>query len=251
MTKAELKKSLDYWLHELDIARYWLNDARKDAVSGKGAATPGVVTADEAARIKKWQRRVEHCENMIARRRNQLSNATGKVAKPKIITAEAIGLTFQNVFGTKGTIFRGAGHYTAGHRVANATQLIAEARSDHRFHKSKGWGGLSYEVMVADDGTVLLGNPIWRKSAAVALNNTGMVNICCPGTTGDNIAQKQRDSIEWLFDNWHTSAIPAAHRLPKDAGKLTWKGHKEWPQQSTACPGDMLDDYHRIWKDES
>lgn len=248
MTKAELQKSLDYWLHELDIARYWLADARKDAKSGAGAATAGVVTDEEAHRIFKWANRVNKCEAMINRRRTQLGQGSGD--KPRIITAEQIGLTFQNVFGTKGTIFRGAGHYTAGHRCSGATELIAEAKSDHRFHAGKGWGGLSYEVMVADDGTVLLGNPIWRKSAAVAVNNTGMVNICCPGTTGDNIAEKQRQSIEWLFDNWHTDAIPKAHRLPRSAGSLTWKGHKEWPSQSTACPGNMLDDYHRIWGDE-
>lgn len=247
MTKAEIQKSLEYWLHELDVARFWLADARKDAHSGAGDATADVVTDEEAARIHKWENRVNKAEWYINRRREQLGDSTGK---PRIITAEAINLTFQNVFGTKGTVFRGAGHYTAGHRCSDATALIAEARADHQFHKSKGWGGLSYEVMVADDGTILLGNPMWRKGAAVASNNTGMVNICCPGTTGDNITEKQRASIEWLFDNWHTKAIPSAHRLPKRAGLLSWRGHKEWPGQSTACPGNMTDDYHRIWGNE-
>ena len=103
---------------------------------------------------------------------------------PKFITAAQLGLSFQDVFGAKGTVTRGAGHYTAGNRCPNATKLAAEMRADHNFHKGKGWGGLSYEAMVADDGTIGFGNPMCRKSAAVASTNTGMVNICCPGTTG-------------------------------------------------------------------
>lgn len=243
MSLAQLKASLVYWRRALDTARYWLKRARKDAVSGAGAATPGVVTAEEAKRIKRWEARVAHCEAMIRRREEQIE---AKGGKPKIITSRQLGLTFQNVFGAKGTPTRGTGHYTAGHRSAGPVALAAEMRADHAFHKSKGWGGLSYEVMIADDGTIGFGNPISRKSAAVASTNSNMVNICCPGTTGDRITNGQERSIRWLRANWHTSAVPSAYRLPASMAGLTWKGHHEWPAQSTACPGAMLPDYHRI-----
>jgi hypothetical protein len=166
---------------------------------------------------------------------------------PKMLTAAGIGLTFQFVFGQKGTVFRGAGHYTAGHRVADAAALAAEMRSDHNFHKGKGWGGLSYEVMVADDGTLGFGNPVTRKSAAVASNNTGLVNICCPGTTGDRMTPQQKASVRWLMDNWHTAAVPAAHRLPLPARSIGWKGHRFYPGNLTACPGVMDQDYKEVW----
>jgi hypothetical protein len=169
-------------------------------------------------------------------------------AKPKFITAAQVGLSFQNVFGSKGVVFRGAGHYTAGRRVPNATELVKEMRSDHAFHKSEGWGGLAYEAMVADDGTIGFGNPMSRKGAAVASTNTGMVNICCPGTTGDRMTPAQKASVRWLMDNWHTKAIPSVHRLPQPARQLGWKGHRFYPGQSTACPGVMIDDYKEIWK---
>jgi hypothetical protein len=171
----------------------------------------------------------------------------GPGTRPKFITAAQLGLTFQSVFGSKGTITRGAGHYTAGARASNASELAAEMRSDHRFHKGKGWGGLSYEAMVADDGTVGFGNPISRKSAAVASNNTGMVSICCPGTTGDRMTAAQKASVTWLMNNWHTAAVPAAHRLPKPARSFGWDGHRFYPGQSTACPGVMINDYREIW----
>ena len=195
---------------------------------------PGLRTADQKAL---GQKRIAN----MRRQRKERPSA------PKMITAAHLGLSFQDVFGGKGPITRGAGHYTAGHRIANAAALGKEMQSDHRFHAGKGWGGLSYEAMVADDGTIGFGNPMSRKSAAVAKNNTGMVNICCPGTTGDRMSAKQKASVKWLMDNWHTKAVPAAHRLPKKARSFGWKPHNAYPQQSTACPGDMARDYKEIW----
>lgn len=177
----------------------------------------------------------------------QLTRARAR-RKPRIITASQLGLRFQYVFGAKGSVYRGAGHYTAGRRVAGVTQLAAEMRSDHAYHASKGWGGLSYEAMIADDGTIGLGNPMARKAAAVASNNTGMVGICCPGTTGNRMTARQRASVKWLLDNWHTTAVPKAHRLPVRADRLDWRGHREFPSQSTACPGDMLGQYHELFR---
>jgi predicted nucleic acid-binding Zn ribbon protein len=194
-------------------------------------------------RMAKWHALLVEAGEKIRLRERQIEEKTGK---PTIITSRQLGLTFQYVFGNKGAVYRGTGHYTAGHRSSNATELAAEMRSDHAYHKGKGWGGLSYEVMIADDGTIGFGNPVDRKGAAVASQNTGMLNICCPGTTGDKISAGQERSIKWLRANWHTSAVPSAYRAPKQMADLAWHGHKEWPLQSTACPGDMLSDYHRI-----
>lgn len=170
--------------------------------------------------------------------------------RPKFITAASLGLTFQNLFGPKGEVTRGAGHYTAGGRASNAAELEAQMRSIHRDHQTqkKPFGGIAYEALVADDGTIGFGNPMHRKSAAVAKTNTGMVSICCPGTKGDRMTTKQKASVEWLMDNWHTSVVPAAHRLPKPARSFGWKGHKFYPLQSTDCPDVMVEDYKEIWK---
>jgi N-acetylmuramoyl-L-alanine amidase-like protein len=195
---------------------------------------PGLRTDEQKQR---GQRRIANMRKQRQERDTQ----------PKFVTAAGLGLTFQYVFGTKGNVVRGAGHYTAGRRASNASELAAEMRSDHRFHKAKGWGGLSYEAMVADDGTIGFGNPMNRKSAAVASMNTGMVNICCPGTTGHRMTAAQKKSVKWLMNNWHTSAVPAAHRLPKPARSFGWKGHRFYPGQSTACPGVMINDYKEVW----
>ena len=222
----------------LGASRATLHTMDRDDIVPVGVArmirNPGLRSADQK---QLGQRRIA---TMRKQRRE-------RPTKPKFITAAQLGLTFQYVFGAKGNVVRGAGHYTAGRRVANASELAAEMRSDHRFHKSKGWGGLSYEAMIADDGTIGFGNPMNRKSAAVASANTGMVNICCPGTTGQHMTAAQKKSVRWLLDNWHTAVVPAAHRLPGPARSFGWKGHRFYPGQSTDCPGVMIDDYKEIW----
>lgn len=183
------------------------------------------------------------------RRRDPVTRARARrfrvgTARPRIITARQLGLAFQWVFGSKGTPYRCAGHYTAGHRAADAVALAAEARADHAFHRGKGWGGLSYDYMVADDGTLLLGNPIGRKSAHVGGNNSGNVGICCPGTTGDRPTSAQAATVRWLLANAHTSALPAEHRSPVDLRRLPLLGHNEYPGNATSCPGLFIDMYH-------
>lgn len=188
-------------------------------------------------------------QQRIAQMRKERAEREKQGKRPRIITAGQLGLEFQFIWGGKGTVYRGAGHYTAGRRVKNLTELAHEMRQDHAFHMSKGWGGLSYEAMVADDGTIGFGNPPSRKSAAVASNNTGMVNVCCPGTVGDRMTPEQIASVKWLLEHWHTDQVPAAHRMPRRvrAEDIDWRGHNQHPNQATSCPGDMQTDYTRIF----
>lgn len=196
--------------------------------------------------IKRLTKQINTRLRWRRKRRRQLKRRLAP-KRPRIITARQLGLRFQYIWGGKGTVYRGAGHYTAGRRVANATELAAEVRSIHAYHAGKGWGGASYEAIIADDGTIALVNPIDRRSAAVAGQNTGMVGICCPATTGDRMTAAQKASVRWLLDNWHTRKVPAAHRLPKSARQLEWRPHNRWPSQATACPGVLASDYYELW----
>jgi len=187
-------------------------------------------------------RQLDEARDMVAKRERQL--AEHATAKPTIVTAAQLGLRFQYLWNGKGTVYRGAGHYTAGPRAPGRAKLIELVRLYHGMHP----GGLAYEAVVADDGTVALVNPMNRKGAAVASNNTGMVNICVPGTTGDRMTAACKASIKWLLANWHTTKIPKAHRLPRKARGLDWRGHRYHPGQSTACPNVMVHDYKELWR---
>jgi hypothetical protein len=246
VTLAALKASLALHRRRYSWARGDLAKFREKAKSGTGGHTPGVVTRVEAEEIKRLEKRVADELALIERRKKQIAERSGG-GKPPIITSAQLGLSFQYVWGGKGTHAKLAGHYTAGHRSANATQLAAEMRADHAFHRSKGWGGLSYEAMIADDGTIGFGNPTDRLSAAVASTNTGMLNICCPGTTGDRMTEAQKRSLRWLLDNWHTTKVPKAYRAQRPVRGLQKRVHNQWPGQATACPGAMRGDYEEAW----
>lgn len=197
--------------------------------------------AGDVARRDKWKRLLFEARAMVARRERQVD-----APPPPFKTAGQIGLSFTYVFGSKGKVVRGGGHYSATGRAAGMDDLVRMARQFHEHHKSLGWGGLSYEVLIADDGSMVFGNPVDRKAAAIASMNTGMVSICCPGTTGDRLTNAQQQSIRWLMDHWHTDKVPARHRLPVRARSIPWRGHREWNNNS-ACPGAMLPDFHEAW----
>ena len=185
------------------------------------------------AGMAKWGPKLEEARYMVARRKMQLADHAG--AKPRIITAAQIGLTFQWVFGERGRIYRRTGHYTAGPRARNAAEGIAIVRGLHRQHAGQGWGGGSYDAVICDDGTLILVNPPRRKSAHVAGENTGNASINCPGTTGDRPTRQQIATYQWYVANAHTRALPAAHRQPVDLRKVTRYAHNDL--NATACPG--------------
>lgn len=229
MTTAQLRASLALWQRrerkrkELHTrAQADLDQARRDRVH------PRQHLVD---RRDLRSRQLKEARDTIARREAQLDAR----AAPRIITAAQIGLTFQWVFGSLGTPWRLTGHYTAGPRASTAAEGIAIAREVHRQHASQGWGGCSYGPIICDDGTLLLINPINRKSAHVAGNNSGNVPANCPGTTGNQPTAAQIRTYKWWLANAHTRRVPKAYRSPVDLRKLKRYGHNDL--NATACPG--------------
>jgi hypothetical protein len=196
------------------------------------------------AREKFWIEKEREAEKMIDTRRRQIERLG--TWRPRIVTSGQLGLKFQYLWGAKGTPKKLAGHYTAGHRAKDFEALKREMRDDHAYHMSINFGGLSYEAMIADDGSLGLGNPMNRLSAGVKGQNSNLVNICCPGTTGMRMTEAQIRTALWYLRNAHTKAIPAPYRSPVKLNGLSLKGHNQFPGQSTACPGAMQKDYDEI-----
>jgi hypothetical protein len=178
------------------------------------------------------------------RRRKRLAEYRAGKGAPRIVTSAQMGLTFSWVFGAKGTPAFSTGHYAAGPRAKNEAELKLRMRSFHVQHASQGWGGGSYDVVVADDGTLGLLNPIGRKGAHVAGKNTGNVGINCPGTTGDKMTAEQERTIRWYIENAHTAKLPAAYRSPRPLGTTQGGVHRDY--NPTACPGDMTPQYRKV-----
>lgn len=166
--------------------------------------------------------------------------------RPRIITAHSMGLAFQNLFGQLGPERHVTGHYSAGARAKTAEEGIARAKSFHAFHKNpkpegRGWGGLAYHYIIADDGTLICGRPTILKGAHTGAANTSNIGVNCPGTTGHRPKPAQTATYQWLLANAHTQAMPKPHRTDVDLRQAELHGHNQWPGHTTnGCPGLFL-----------
>ena len=163
---------------------------------------------------------------------------------PKIITARTLGLHFANLFGQLGPELFVTGHYSAGARAHNAREGADRARSFHREHAAKGWGGVGYHYLISDDGTLFCLRPTILKGAHVGRHNSNNIGVNMPGTTGDRPTKAQQRTYRWLLDHAHTSRMPKAHRTDRNLRDATRRGHKQWPgHESNGCPGEFLSMY--------
>lgn len=158
----------------------------------------------------------------------------------KVITAQSIGLHFQDLFGELGPEKHVTGHYTAGPKDRSNSHAIELCQSYHLAHKAKGWGGIGYHYCVTRVGDIIGLRPTILKGAHVGGWNTGNIGIMMHGTTGDLPSQAQAEALHWLLRNAHTSKLPRAHRTDRPIYKpfATRRGHNDWPgHTSNSCPG--------------
>lgn len=160
---------------------------------------------------------------------------------PRIITARTLGLSFANLFGELGPERFVTGHYSATPRARNAREGAQRARSFHAAHRNKGWGGVGYHYLIADDGTLICLRPTLLKGAHVGGHNSNNIGVNMPGTTGDRPTRAQRRTYRWLLDNAHTDKMPRAHRTDLPLRRARRRGHKQWSgHESNGCPGRFL-----------
>ena len=175
------------------------------------------------------------------------------MAKPRIITARSIGLSFRSNRSTMGPETSVVGHYSATPRARDWRAGVASARSFHRSHQNQGWAGIGYHYLISDDGAIIGCRPVIWNGAHVLNANANRVGVNMPGTTGDRPTRRQARAFNWLLHNAHTPAMPARHRTDNDLSKLPIFGHRDLPGQDTACPGLFKGMYTRggdPWRDE-
>lgn len=173
-----------------------------------------------------------------AKLRDAYFRLKGGASKPRIITAAAAGLTFENRFGALGPELYLTGHHTAGPIPKTRDGEIALFRQYHAAHKAKGWGGEGYHYGLLRDGTLLCLRPTALKGTHVGLHNSNNIGVACHGTIGDKPTDAQMATFRWLLANAHTSAMPKAHRTDRDLRQATRRGHNDWSgHESNACPG--------------
>lgn len=186
-------------------------------------------------------KRLKFFRDLVAKRRRRVRAARERAARqagPKIINLK---LNVRDLFGPLGSVFAVTGHYTAGPRDRSDAEACDLWRRYHNEHAAKGWGGIGYHLGITAAGTLVLLRPVRLKGAHTASHNTGNVGVVVHGTTGDKPTAAQAATFRWLLANAHTSAMPESHRV--DLRGKTLRGHKDWPDNATACPGE----FHRMY----
>lgn len=123
-------------------------------------------------------------------------------------------------------------HHTAGPAPRSEMAEHSEMRNIQRMHQNqRGWNDIGYNYCIAPSGRVYEGRGYEVVGAHTQGHNTGTCGISFMG-------------------NYHTSkptlrSIAAFHlllrRLKKRGMKVaSVKGHRQMPDQSTACPGQHL-----------
>ena len=171
------------------------------------------------------------------RAEQRAKDETSPDGDPRIISAAEAGIRTQAKFGGLGPETRVSTHYSAGPRARNLAEGLKIAREHDRFHRDKGWGGSSYHFNIPDTGEIICGRPVSQKGAGVAGMNSNNVHVHFYGTTGDRPTQAQIETAKWLVANAHTAAMPSGHRTDRDLRQADIRGHNQWPNQSTGCPG--------------
>lgn len=193
---------------------------------------------DDKETIKKYaDEYVPETQATIRHLETALASLVPNVASPKLVGWEKSGLKPANVFGSLGPETKVTTHYAASPRAHNLAEGLALARGFDAFHRSKGWGGVSYHFLIPDTGEIILGRSTLHKGAHVLNTNTGNVGINFFCTAGDKPTKAQAKTYLWLLAHAHTDALPARHRTDRDLRNADIRGHKFWPGQSTDCPG--------------
>lgn len=169
---------------------------------------------EKAARaVKRWARRLRN------------------LASPKVYDMAFDRSAIRPLY-AMGSITLAIGHYTAGPLADDVEEAKDLWRRYDAYHKSLGWAAIGYNVGLDPEGGIaLLRGPEW--TGAHTLNyNSNHLGISAHGTTGDTLNLNQRRALRKVRKKWC-----------RDRSCI---GHRDAPGQSTACPGDMIDQY-RSW----
>jgi uncharacterized protein (TIGR03382 family) len=134
--------------------------------------------------------------------------------------------------------YRMAIHHTAGPQTRNGT--VAEVlRALQAYEQDSGeYCDLPYQFMVGHDGSLYEGRPLNLYSGATGGNNDGNIAVCfvgCYHPTPD--CPTSHPTKDEMIAGAHllVQTLVRLHDIPANEDRI--KGHRDWPGNSTLCPG--------------
>lgn len=142
----------------------------------------------------------------------------------QIIDRRKVALGGQNHTRTRSKITAIAWHYTA---VARKNKAFITTHEKY-WRNHHGWKRGGYHFYIDADGKIYQNYDYETVSNGVGGNNSYIVNICVEANSAEDYSQAQIEARDWL-----TRKVMKDLNIP--ASRVM--GHKEFPGQSTACPG--------------
>lgn len=155
------------------------------------------------------------------------------VGAPAIVTREQWGARAPKCSGSLHTPSRLTFHHTVTPNGETGSAAKARQRAMQAFHiDGRGWCDLGYHFTIDGGGTLYRGRiTTARTGSHVGGQNTGNIGISLMGTY-DSVTPSTAvlgglmDAFAWMAD---------IYDIPATSDRI--RGHREWPGQSTSCPG--------------
>ena len=165
-----------------------------------------------------------------------------------VVPRETWGADPTNCTSPESTWYRFAVHHTAGNQTSGGTVQGAVQGLQGWAMGSGGFCDIPYQFLVGFDGTLWEGRPLTYYSGAtgsgnndgnIAISHLGCFDPICSGS-GDPAELVMRAGGRLL-----AQTLAAEHGIVTNSDTL--RGHRDYPNQATACPGqriwDRLDEY--------
>lgn len=138
--------------------------------------------------------------------------------------------------------YRMAIHHTAGTQTYGGTvQGAVQALQAYALGTGE-YCDIPYQFLVGYDGSLWEGRPYDYYSGATGGNNDGNVAVCFLGCYHPEGCSTSNDVTEEMMDGGQllVQTLVALDGIPSDSDSI--RGHRDWPDNATACPGDWLYD---------
>lgn len=141
--------------------------------------------------------------------------------------------------------YRMAIHHTAGPQTANGTVVERLQGTQAYAMDSGGYCDLPYQMMVGFDGSLYEGRSLDLMSGATGGgNNPGNLAVCFIGCyhtpDSDCVGGEGHEPTEemMLRGQLLVQTLAVLEEIPTTEDSI--RGHRDWPGNSTACPGSLL-----------
>lgn len=139
--------------------------------------------------------------------------------------------------------YRMAIHHTAGDQTDGGTVVGALRTTQAYMMDSGSYCDLAYQFMMGFDGTLYEGRPYGYYSGATGNNNDGNAAACYLGcyhpvpacAVAHAATDEMIESGQLLVQTFSR-----LHSFPTTSNDV--RGHRDWPDNATACPGDFVID---------